>query len=68
MFAELFSYDNELRAEGEAIGEARGMEKGIAKGEHENALRVASQMKNDGIPLDLIIKYSGLSESQINAL
>ena len=37
MFAELFSYDNELRAEGEAIGEARG----IAKGEHEKAINVA---------------------------
>ena len=41
-----------------------GVEKGIAKRNVELAL----EMKADEMPLDLIIKYSGLSAEQINAL
>ena len=55
-FAELFSYDNELRAEGEA------------KGEYKKAVNSAITMKSDGMPVDLIAKYTGLSEEEIQLL
>ena len=64
MFAELFSYDNELRAE----GEAQGIEKGIKQGERAEKFKIASDMKKDGMPLNVIIKYTELSEEEIQLL
>ena len=43
-------------------------EEGRAEGRAENRAEVALKMKADGMPLDLIIKYSGLSADGINAL
>ena len=43
-------------------------EEGRAEGRAENRAEVALKMKADGMPLDLIIKYSGLSADEINAL
>ena len=68
MFAELFSYDNELRAEGEAEGIAKGIEQGITQGEYQKAVNSAITMKSDGMPLGLIAKYTGLSEEEIKLL
>ncbi|GHV54352.1 hypothetical protein FACS1894216_14190 [Synergistales bacterium] len=42
-------------------GEAKGIEKGIEKGKFE----IARSMLADRIPIDAIIKYTGLSEQEI---
>jgi predicted transposase/invertase (TIGR01784 family) len=52
--------DKRLIAEGEAKGEAKG---------ERNALRrTAQQMKADGMPLDVIRKYTGLSLQELQKL
>ncbi len=45
-------------------GIAEGFEKGIEKGIKENARR----MLNDGQPVAIIAKYTGLTPSEIEAL
>lgn len=45
-------------------GEASGFEKGEDKKAHE----IARTMKNDGLDLDFIVKYTGLSIEEINEL
>ena len=63
----MWDYDNMLRgereyamAEGEARGEARGRAREKAK--------IAKNMKNLAVPIDIIIKASGLTKEQIEAL
>lgn len=51
---------NEGRAEGEVIG--------MQKGALQEKLSIALQMKKDGMPLEMIAKYSGLSIEQIMAI
>lgn len=57
---------------GLAKGLAEGLEKGLAEGRAEvevsKAISVAKEMKDDGMPVDLIVKYTGLSEDEINSL
>jgi predicted transposase YdaD len=56
------------RAEGIEKGRAEGIEKGRAEG-HANANREnARRMKLDGMPTELIAKYTLLSIDDINAL
>ena len=40
----------------------------LQTGRAQERAEIALKMKADGMPLDLIIKYSGLSADQINAL
>ena len=63
----MWDYDNMLRgereyamAEGEARGEARGRAREKAK--------IAKNMKNLAVPIDIIIQASGLTKEQIEAL
>lgn len=42
--------------------------KGIKEGEKENAIEIARKMKKDGMSIDLIAKYTGLTETEILAL
>ena len=74
------SRDETIRKEAEATGIAIGEERGIAigeergiaigeeRGEREQAIRIAKSMKEDGIPEDVISKYTGLSLEEIEAL
>ena len=59
-------------AEGLAKGLAKGIEeglaKGLAKGDLDRAIKVATQMLADGMPVDKIAKYTELSHEQIVAL
>lgn len=59
-------------AEGEAKGMAKGMEQGMAKGMEqgrtEEKLAMARKMKSDGMPMDVIEKYTGLSAEEIKNL
>ena len=49
-------------------GLREGVEKGMEKGEYTKALKVAKEMKGDGVPLKTISKYTGLSEEEIEGL
>ena len=55
-------------AEGMAKGMAQGMAQGMAEGEHNKALEAARRMKADGMPAELIAKYTGLSIDTVNNL
>jgi predicted transposase/invertase (TIGR01784 family) len=60
------------RAEGEAIGlqkgEAIGMEKGRAEGSTQKSKDIARQMLHDREPVEKIMRYTGLTAEQIEAL
>lgn len=58
----------EGREEGWEKGREDGLEEGIAKGERKKQIEIARQMRTDGIPMDAILKYTGLSEQDINEL
>ena len=58
----------EGRAEGRAEGHAEGLEEGLEKGRAEERLEIARNLKSSGIPVDVIIKSTGLSEDEIAAL
>ena len=49
-------------------GLAEGMELGMEKGMNQKALDIARNMLADGIDINLIMKYSGLSKEQIEKL
>lgn len=49
-------------------GIAEGMEKGMELGMNQKALDIARNMLADGIDINLIMKYSGLTQEQIEKL
>ena len=49
-------------------GIAEGMEKGMELGMNQKALDIARNMLDDGIDINLIMKYSGLTQEQIEKL
>ena len=49
-------------------GLAEGMELGMEKGMNQKALDIARNMLADGVDINLIMKYSGLSKEQIEKL
>lgn len=55
----------EGREEGLKEGLEEGLEKGVKKGERQKQLEIARQMKSDGMPMDIILKYTGLSEKDM---
>lgn len=63
---------NTAKEEGEQIGLKKGkkigLEEGEQIGEQRNARRAASTMKKDGMPSELIAKYTGLSIEEIENL
>lgn len=74
-------YDESLRAyrdtivvmegqflEGERKGLEKGLEKGRAEGRAEGRLDIAHKMKSDGLPAEVISKYTGLSEDEVMEL
>lgn len=52
------------RIEGIEIGERRGR----SEGRLEERLEIAQKMKRDGFPIEIIMKYTDLSEEEIRAL
>ena len=66
----------EGKQEGLAEGMEKGMEKGIEigkaegmeKGMNQKALDIARNMLADGVDINLIMKYSGLTQEQIEKL
>lgn len=49
-------------------GLAEGMELGMEKGKNQKALDIAMNMLADGVNINLIMKYSGLTQEQIEKL
>lgn len=45
-----------------------GYAEGYAEGRAEVKMAIANQMKADGMPMPLIVKYTGLSEDDVNSL
>ena len=71
------AYDENLRKYRDTIavmegqwmeGHAKGVAEGQAMGEREKALESAHSMKADGMSIELIIKYTGLTAEDINTL
>ena len=55
----------EGEAKGKAEGRAEGIAEGEAKGREEGLAMAAKEMKKLGLPTDIIIKSTGLSEAKI---
>ena len=55
-------------AEGMEKGMELGMEKGMKKGMNQKALDIARNMLADDVDINLIMKYSGLTQEQIEKL
>ena len=53
---------------GMELGMEKGMEKGMKKGMNQKALDIARNMLADGVDINLIMKYSGLTQEQIEKL
>ena len=53
---------------GMAQGMAQGLEKGRAEGGRDKAFETARKMKTDGMPAELIAKYTGLTAEEIDGL
>ena len=49
-------------------GRAEGRAEGEAKGRTDSKLEVAKAMKADGVDVNVIVKYTGLTEEQIKEL
>lgn len=64
----IFTERAEGHAEGRAEGLAEGIEKGIEEGRAEEKRLFALKLKNEGIPLDVIVKCSGLAKEEIEKL
>ena len=56
------------KQEGKQEGLAEGMELGMKKGMNQKALEIAKTMLADGVDINLIMKYSGLTQEQIDKL
>ena len=59
---------NTAKEQGEAKGRAEGKAEGLAEGEKKKAIESAKEMLSDGVPIEKIAKYTGLSTDEIKAL
>lgn len=59
---------NTAEQKGEKKGFKKGEKIGIEKGEKKKAMEMARLMKADNEPIDKIIRYTNLSEEEINSL
>ena len=53
---------------GEKRGEKRGREVGMMIGIEEGSKKIARTMLEEGLPIELIMRYTGLSEDVVLAL
>lgn len=56
------------KREGLAEGREEGLAEGLAEGKRRQQYEIARQMKADGLPVETIAKYTGLSTDEINGL
>jgi predicted transposase/invertase (TIGR01784 family) len=60
--------EDKAREEGIKIGESRGEKKGLELGEKRGKIETAKRMLEDGLPIETISKYTGLTEDEIKKL
>ena len=53
---------------GFAKGKKEGHEVGLAEGELKKAREIAKGLRDDGVPMEIIVRRSGLSEEEIRKL
>jgi len=58
----------EGRMEGRMEGKREGKMEGIVEGKREGKRETARQMLNDGVAIEKIVKYTGLTEKEVKAL
>ena len=68
MDATLQKWMQESEEIGEKRGEKRGRKEGIMLGKEEGAKMIAKTMIDEGLPIELIMRYTGLSEDVVVAL
>ena len=51
-----------------SMGREEGVREGIATGLSEASIRIAKKMLSDGLSIDQIAKYTGLSSGEIQAI
>ena len=56
------------RKEGMAQGMAQGMKEGMVQGQAEERLKNAKCLKDNGVPIDVIVKSLGLTSEEIESL
>ena len=56
------------KEEGLKEGREEGFEEGREEGQQKEKIKAACKMKKDGMPIDLIAKYTGRSEAEVSAL
>ena len=54
------------RAEGRAEGCEEGREEGREEGKRKEQIKIARQMMSDGMPMDVVFRYTGISEKDLN--
>ena len=59
---------NDVERYAKEEGHTEGLAQGLAKGEHQEKIKTAKKMLQDGLNINNISKYTGLSLSEINAL
>ena len=60
--------NEEMRRKAAEEGLKEGMKEGLEKGEQKKQIEIARKMREDGISIDIIIKYTGLQSSDIENL
>ena len=58
----------EGKAQGLQEGKAQGLQEGKAQGLQQSKIEIAKKMLSKGMPLDLIVEMTGLSEEEIKKL
>jgi DNA repair protein RadC len=53
---------------GKKIGMEKGLEKGRKEGEKNKAIKIARQLKKNGVAIDIIVNSTGLSSKEIEGL
>ena len=54
--------------EGREEGLAEGLAEGREEGRVEERLETARRMRSDGLSMEMVVRYTGLSEEEINNL
>ena len=70
-----YDYDTDIAVQrqeayedGMEQGISQGIAQGITQGSHQKAIETAKNMLNDKLDIQTILKYTGLSIEEINAL
>ncbi len=59
---------NTARKEGHEEGHEKGLKEGLEKGREEEKMEIVRKMKSDGLPDDVISKYTGLPIEEIERI